>query len=167
MINDWKKIIWQQLGAAVESLENAIKACPEKVWGDKPGFHEFWYIAYHTLFFLDYYMSGTSEGFAPPEPFDLGELDPAGVLPDRVYSKEELLKYLEHGRQKSRDAIDALTEETAHKPCGFNKDLTVAELYLYNMRHVQHHAAQLNLLLRQRTDSAPKWVNKAKHMLND
>jgi len=28
------------------------------------------------------------------------------------------------------------------------------------MRHVQHHAAQLNMLLRQKTDSAPDWVSK-------
>ena len=161
-IVNWKKSIWQQLGAAVESLENAIKACPEKVWGDKPGFHEFWYITYHTLFFLDYYMSGTDQGFAPPEPFTLSELDPSGVLPKRVYTKDELMKYLEHGRQKSRKVIDSLTEETAHQPCGFKNDLTVAELYLYTMRHVQHHSAQLNLLLRQQTDSAPEWVSKVK-----
>ena len=161
-MDNWKTIIWQQLGAAVESLENAIKACPEKVWGDKAGSHEFWYITYHTLFFLDYYMSCTDEGFAPPEPFTLSELDPSGLLPERVYTKDELLKYLEHGRNKSRKVIDVLTEETAHKPCGFKKDLTVAELYLYTMRHVQHHAAQLNLLLRQQTDSAPEWVARAK-----
>jgi len=30
------------------------------------------------------------------------------------------------------------------------------------MRHVQHHAAQLNLILRQQIDSAPGWVAKAK-----
>ena len=161
MIDNWKTIIWQQLGAAIDMLENAINACPEKVWEGKAGFHEFWYMTYHTLFFLDYYMSGTSEGFAPPEPFTLSELDPSGVLPDRVYSKEEMLIYLEHGRQKSRKVIEALTEDNAHQPCGFKKDLTVAELYLYNMRHVQHHAAQLNLLLRQQTDSAPRWVSKA------
>jgi uncharacterized damage-inducible protein DinB len=35
------------------------------------------------------------------------------------------------------------------------------ELLLYNMRHVQHHAAQLNMLLRRRTNSAPpRWVSK-------
>jgi uncharacterized damage-inducible protein DinB len=34
------------------------------------------------------------------------------------------------------------------------------ELLLYNMRHVQHHAAQLNMLLRQTTNSAPRWVSK-------
>lgn len=161
-MDNWKTIIWQQLGASIDSLENAVKACPEKVWGDKTGFHEFWYMVYHTLFFLDYYMSESAEGFAPPEPFTLGELDPAGVLPDRVYTKDELLKYLEHGRLKSRLAIDVLTEDTAHQPCGFKKDLTVAELCLSTMRHVQHHSAQLNLLLRQQTDSAPRWVSKVK-----
>lgn len=161
-MDNLKKIIWQQLGASIDSLENAIKACPEKVWGNKTGFHEFWYMVYHTLFFLDYYMSGTSENFAPPEPFTLSELDPSGLLPERAYTKDELLKYLEHGRQKSRKVINALTEETAHQPCGFKKDLTVAELCLYTMRHVQHHSAQLNLLLRQQTDFAPKWVSKVK-----
>jgi len=30
------------------------------------------------------------------------------------------------------------------------------------MRHVQHHAAQLNLILRQTIDSAPTWVSKTK-----
>ncbi len=161
-MDDWNKIIWQQFGAAIDTLENAINHCPDKVWGDRSVFHELWYMVYHTLFFLDYYMSESAEGFAPPEPFTLGELDPSGVLPDRVYTKEELLKYLEFGRQKSRKVIEALTEKTAHQQCAFKKDITVAELYLYIMRHVQHHSAQLNLLLRQRIDSAPKWVSKVK-----
>ncbi len=30
------------------------------------------------------------------------------------------------------------------------------------MRHVQHHAAQLNLILRQKIDSAPGWVSRTK-----
>ena len=159
----WKDIIWHQFGASIDMLENAIKDCPDRVWGDKPGFHEFWYIAYHTLFFLDFYMSETDKNFAPPKPFTLGELDPAGVLPDRVYSKEELLKYLEYGRTKSRKVINAMTEQKAQRACGFErKDFSVAELYIYNMRHVQHHAAQLNLLLRQKIDAAPSWVSQTK-----
>jgi uncharacterized damage-inducible protein DinB len=35
------------------------------------------------------------------------------------------------------------------------------ELMLYSLRHVQHHTAQLNLILRQETGSAPRWVAKA------
>jgi len=41
------------------------------------------------------------------------------------------------------------------------------ELLLYNMRHVQHHAAQLNLMLRQAVDSAPGWVAKTKVGLSE
>jgi hypothetical protein len=165
---DWKTMIWRQFGASIDMLENAIKECRESVWGDCSGYHEFWYIAYHTLFFLDYYLSESGEGFARPAPFTLSELDPTGLLPERVYKKDELLNYLEHGRNKCRATINALTEKKAHQRCGFERpDITVIELVLYNMRHVQHHAAQLNLILRQKTDSAPRWVAKTKIDLNN
>ena len=163
----WKESLWQQFGAAIDMLENAINACPKEIWGKRLGIHEFWYMVYHTLFFLDYYLSESETGFAPPAPFTLGELDPAGVLPDRIYSQEELLTYLQHGRAKGRARVAALTEESAQRPCGFGgRKLTVIELHLYNMRHVQHHAAQLNLLLRQQINTAPRWVGQAKDTLD-
>ena len=168
MDTTWKTIIWQQFGAAIDMLENAIIACPDKVWGDRVGFSEFWYLTYHTLFFLDFYLSDSAEGFAPPSPFGLEELDPAGVLPPRVYTKDDLLTYLAYGRKKCRKAIVDLTEESAQTLCGsLRPGFTVMELQLYCMRHVQHHAAQLNLILRQTTDSAPRWVSKAKITLDD
>jgi len=160
---DFRKIAWHQFGAAIDMLENAIVACPEKVWSDRKLKPEYWYTAYHTLFFLDYYLSESPDGFTPPPPFTLSELDPAGILPDRVYSKDQLHAYLKHCREKCREKIAALTEELARQQCGFGRtDRSVAELLLYNMRHVQHHAAQLNLILRQTTDSAPDWVGQTK-----
>ncbi|MBI5266923.1 MAG: DinB family protein, partial [candidate division Zixibacteria bacterium] len=122
--------------------------------------------AFHTLFFLDFYLSDSAEGFAPPAPFGLEEMDPAGALPPRVYTKEELLTYLAHCREKCRRAVRSLTDEKAHAQCGsLRPGLTFFELHMYTMRHVQHHAAQLNLLLRQKTDSAPGWVSIAKRDL--
>ena len=56
MINAWKKIIWQQFGAAIDMLENAMLACPDQVWYDRSRQPEFWYMVYHTLFFLDFYL---------------------------------------------------------------------------------------------------------------
>jgi hypothetical protein len=168
MITQYKSIIWRQFGASIDMLENAILACPEEVWGNKVGWHEFWYLASHTLFFLDLYLSESEEGFRPPPPFGLEELDPAGVLPPRVYTKDELLTYLAHCRAKCRKTIGALTDERANQEAvSLRPGLTFAELQLYNMRHVQHHAAQLNLILRQKTDSAPRWVSKAKIPLAD
>ena len=159
----WKEIIWQQFGAAIDMLENALVACPDELWGDRSQRPEFWYVAYHTLFWLDLYLSDSVEEFAPPAPFTLDEMDSAGLLPERPFTKDELQTYLQHGRKKCRAAIETMTDEKARARCGFEwVDVSVAELLLYNMRHVQHHAAQLNLILRQKTDSAPGWVAKAK-----
>jgi hypothetical protein len=36
---------------------------------------------------------------------------------------------------------------------------------LENIRHVQHHTAQLNFLLRQEIDDAPKWVTRTQKKL--
>jgi hypothetical protein len=87
--------------------------CPDALWSDRDRRLEFWYLAYHTLFFLDLYLHDTVDGFAPPPPFNLDELDPSGVMPDRVYAKSELLSYLEHGRQLARTRIAALNAESA------------------------------------------------------
>jgi len=65
----WKNIVWRQFGAAIDTLENAILACPDDLWADRSKRHEFWYMAYHTLFWLDFYLSETAEDFAPPAPF--------------------------------------------------------------------------------------------------
>jgi hypothetical protein len=163
----WKTVIWQQFGASIDMLENAMRACPETVWGDRSERPEFWYVVFHTLFFLDLYLSESDVGFSPPAPFTLDELDERGLLPERVYTKEELQKYLDHGREKCRRTIAGMTREQADRRCGFNwLDITVAEVLLYNMRHVQHHAAQLNLILRQRIDSAPRWVRKTSTSLD-
>lgn len=158
----WKTAVRAQFGAAVDSLESAVLACPADLWGDRSRQPEFWYVVFHALFWFDFYLSGSPEGFAPPSPFGLEELDPAGVIPDRAYSKEELLSYLEHGRRKCRVRLENLKEENVHRLFEFGTlKLSVAELLLYNMRHVQHHAAQLNLILRRETKSAPRWIRRA------
>lgn len=161
-----KEILWRQFGAAIEMLENAMAACPHDLWSDRERRPEVWYTVYHTLFFLDLYLSGAAEGFHPPTPYNLDELDPRGILPERVYTKEELQAYLEHCRRKCLEVINALTEEKARERCVFSwGEMSFAELVLDNMRHVQHHAGQLNLILRQTIDSSPRWVAKAKHKL--
>lgn len=166
MLSDWKNTLWQQFGASIDMLENAIRACPPEVWGQRSLRSEYWYIASHTLFWLDYYLTPDSQQFAPPPPFGLEELDPAGVIPPRAYTPGELLVYLEYGSVKCRRVIGELTEESMFQPCGSRRPgFSNVELLLYNMRHVQHHAAQLNLILRQRIDSAPQWVGKTKKSL--
>ncbi len=165
-----RSIIWQQFGAAIDDLDNALRACPDELWRDRlydtgskrPEFSEFWYLVYHALFWLDLYLTGAEEGFVPPSPFTLIEQDEDGPLPERPYTKDELESYLADCRKKCQATIEALTDEAAQRRCRFGwGEVSFAELLLYTMRHIQGHASQLNLRLGQKTGAAPVWVLEA------
>jgi hypothetical protein len=166
----WRTIIWHQFGAAIDDLDNALRACPDELWRarlwDEPSqeqffLPEFWYVVYHALFWLDLYLTGAEEGFLPPAPFALIEQDENGPIPEQPYSKAELQTYLEACRRRCQKTIESLSDEEAQRLCTFGwGQVSFAELLLYNMRHVAGHAAQLNLLLGQRLGSAPGWVTQ-------
>jgi hypothetical protein len=169
----WKTTIWSQFGAAIDTLDDMLRACPDDVWRERlwdnrltrPEYAEFWYRVYHALFWLDLYLTGAEEGFVPPAPFELIEME-EDDLPSRVYTKDELQAYLEYGRKKCQATIEALTEEAAQRRCRFAwGDVSFVELLLYNMRHVQEIAAQLSLFLGQKgvsvSDSVPIARNSA------
>jgi hypothetical protein len=151
------KSLWKQFGASIDMLENAIKMCPDDFWDTEK---KFWYNAYHCLFWLDYFLTIEPSKFSPPKPFTLSEFDPSGLMPERTYTKNELLNYLQESRGKCQQLISGLTTDEIINRRWINKyrDYSVFEILLYNMRHVQHHAAQLNILLRQGINDAPEWV---------
>lgn len=167
----WRVVIWQQFGAAIDDLENAIRACPEGLWHGRlwedPAqeqffLPEYWYIVYHTLFWIDLYLTGTEDGFTPPAPFLLVEQHEQGPLPKTPYTQDQLLTYLNHCRQKCRTTIAETSDEAALRRCTFGwGEVSFIELLLYTMRHVQGHAAQLNMALGQATGAAPGWVTQA------
>ena len=158
---------WRQFGAAIDMLENAMEACPESLWADTKRNPQFWYLVFHTLWWLDYDLDESPDTFRPPAPYTLDELDPNDVRPALPYTRDQMRKYLSHGRAKCRTAFETLTEEQAMQRSAHGRyDRTVMEMMVYNLRHVQHHAAQLNLILRQVTDSAPRWVSHAGQPLN-
>jgi DinB family protein len=166
----WRAIIWQQFGAAIDDLGNTIDACPDDLWRarlwehstEQPEFSEFWYIAYHTLFWLDLYLTGAEEGFVPRAPFTLIEQDEDGPVPERPFTKQELHAYLLDCRRKCQETIEGMTVEAAERRCLFGwGEVSFAELLLYTMRHVQGHAAQLNLLLGQKSVTVRSWVLRA------
>lgn len=163
MENLIKEILWKQFGASIDMLENAILACPEEFWDTD---RKFWYNAYHCLFYLDYYLTLDPVKFSPPPPFTQSEFE--HTMPERVYTREELLVYLQFNREKCHTLIKDLTEETIGQRWvnqSKTMDYPVLEILLYNMRHVQHHAAQLNLILRKTIDDAPNWIYRATNMV--
>ncbi len=166
-----KTSIWQQFGAAIDFLAITVSACPDEDWraslwltpNTKPERAQFWYVVYHTLFWLDLYLTGAEEGFVPPAPFTLIEQDGDDPLPERVYTKAELQAYLDDCREKCRATIAALSDETAQRRCRFSwGECSFLELLLYNMRHVHGHASQLNMLLGQKYGPQSDYMTQAR-----
>ena len=159
-----RTMLWQQYGAAIDMFADAIDLCPDHLWTtvlwkdeEDERFGQFWFVAYHTLRWLDLYLTGTKEGFAPPAPFLQGR------LPEQPYTKDQIRVYLDHCRSKCQSVIEALTDEKAQQRCTFEwMEPSFLELQLYCMRHVQEHAGQLSLVLGQHDVSGMDWVAKAR-----
>ena len=153
-------MLWRQFAVASDQLGAALRDCPgdkweQPLWPDQPdqwvaaGFSKFWYQGYHALFWLDLYLTGAEEGFAPPPPFDLVEMHAHETLP-RVYTRAELLAYLADCRRKCQATITALSPEQSQQLCRFPwGEVAFAELQLYSLRHVQEHAGQLSMFIGQ------------------
>ena len=60
-----RESIWNQFGASLDMLENAIVMCPDEHWDTQI---KFWYTSYHCIFWTDYYL--TTE----PSQFELRHL---------------------------------------------------------------------------------------------
>src|SRR2546426_10961190 len=118
--------LWRQFGAAIDMLENALLACPSTQWNgllwsdlEAPAYPTFWSLTHHTLFWLDLYLTGSLEEFAPPTPFTLDEFGPARVLPEQPYTKEELHAYLVQLGQKGPSTLLSLSDEKPHRLVAF------------------------------------------------
>jgi hypothetical protein len=157
MDNTFKTELWKQYGAALDMLENALVKCPEILWDNE---NKFWYNAYHCLFFTDYDLTTDPENFHPPEPYTLSEMDPSGVMPDRTYTKDELITYTRHCREKCRKLI--MQDIANMRWNNGRRNYSMTEHLLHSMRHVQHHTGQLNMMLGKIDHDLPKWVSQTK-----
>lgn len=166
MIDTLKEELWHQFGASLDMLRNAIEKCPEEIWGELTfEGNQFWYIAYHTLFYIDCYSDEDPKNFHPPQPYNLSEYE-YDTLPERVFTKNELLDYENHCREKSRKLIASLTEEKAKKRwINEWKNYSYIEIIIYNMRHIQHHTGQLNMMIGKINKKLPIWVSQTKERL--
>jgi hypothetical protein len=130
MLDTLKTLTLNQYEAALCTLNACIDRCPEPSWHARVGNLLFSQVAFHTLIFTDY------EEFADRPPRNR-------------YERGWVKQYVEHCRRKAAEVVASETAETLAGPSGFEwRKFTRAELHVYNIRHIQHHAAQLGLRLR-------------------
>ncbi|HHP7240647.1 MAG TPA: DinB family protein [Cyclobacteriaceae bacterium] len=164
-IKSMKEIVWNQFGAGIDMLINVIASCPNNYFEQNP---RFYFIAFHSTIFLDYYLTIPPNKFLSKLSYTQKELNDIpkeaidDIIPDKIYSKKELVEYIKQSREKCRQLIFSLTDEKLKKRFKEgvepnDMDYPILEILLYNLRHTQHHAAQLNMMIRQDLDRHMEW----------
>ena len=170
MIECLKKCLVGQYGAALSVLKQCVEQCPEDGWERGVGNHAFWHVAYHALFYTDLYLSPNERSFAlrsfHREDYQFFGRKPwpphEPVVADVPYPKDVILEYLEACRRKASEIIASETPESLEGPSGFSwYEVPRAEMHVINIRHVQHHAAQMSLALRKSAGIGIDWVATA------
>jgi len=165
MVENFKKLIRNQYEAAFRTLKHGIDGCSDSAWNQPVCNHQFCQTMFHTLFFADVYL-GENPEIVEEQEFHKQHADAfAGYEewenrpPEKTYTREFIEAYLNHCREKAKSLIDQITEEQLGQPSGFSWIKgTAAEVHVYNIRHIQHHAAQLSLRLRLDSQVDVPWV---------
>jgi hypothetical protein len=112
---------------ALRLMEAAVAECPRELWetdlwadeaptgpGPHGGLHGSapWFLAYNALTCLDYDLSGDFEPWGPPQPFD----EHTWSFPNRMFTRAELLGYVDYCRGRVRQTLGSLTDDAAARP---------------------------------------------------
>lgn len=146
---------------ALRLPEAALTDCPDELWqsdlwpeeaptGPTPhgGLHGSapWFLAYHALLTLDYDLRSEFEPWEPPRPFD----ENTYAFPNRMFTKAELLGYIDYNRARVRRILDDLTEVAAARPlpeAHRDHGLLYGVIVGGTPLHVLEHASQIRQFL--------------------
>ena len=153
--------IHEQYGAAIEMLESVILKCPEGVWDDSQQGPPFWQVAYHTMYYLDWYLSSTKEereSFKPEFDSEFRTLD---SKPEASLNREQVLMYLMKIKLKVKRRMEAVSTEELIRPSIFEwHGSSVLSSLFYNIRHVMLHVGALNFRLLRKGIKLDNWVSQ-------
>jgi hypothetical protein len=98
-----QQILWNQFGASIDMLINVVENCPDDFF---TAHRRFYYIAFHSAIFLDYYSTIPPSDFSPLLSFTQKKQDRpqdsiGDFISDRDYSKQEIVKYLRQSRESA------------------------------------------------------------------
>ena len=158
-------ILLNQFEAAMCTLNQCIANCPDGEWSVPHPDGPFSQVLFHSLIFTDIYLGREEEAVKTQEFHeknkamfkDYEELEDR--KPVQVYSREEIKRYFDFCLKKGRIEIAKESSESLGGESGFDyRKFSRLELYIYLIRHIQHHAAQLGLRIQLSTGRELRWV---------
>jgi hypothetical protein len=162
-----KSALLRQYLAALATLQQCIDMADDETWAAPHPDTAVNQVVFHTLFFADLYLNHGESGFRD-QPLhrqnaaffqDYEELEDRA--PKNFYDREACIRYLEYCRSKASSTLNGETADVLMGDCGFPfRQMTRVELHVYNIRHIQHHAAQLGLRNQLRGGEPLRWISK-------
>ena len=159
-----KDALNEQYGAAIGMMKQNLKICPKEVWDDRTRGPPFWHVAYHAMWFLDWYLSDSKkarESFKSKFGDSSSHFEQLAVnnIRDVVLTPKQLIEFLSEIKEKAKNRINNLTSDELTKPSIFDwHGNSVLSSLLYNLRHIMLHIGTLNLRLRRKGVKLDNWV---------
>lgn len=158
-------ILTSQYKASLGMLRQALGRIPDEQWNTEEYNNPNWQIAYHVLWATKYYLGPNSETYVPFENAIEGaeslggaqewENPDAGIDIEGFHTKEELVSYIENLESKLQSNIEKLS---FNESSGFEwYPYSRLELHINNIRHIQHHTAQIIERLKSKKITGFNW----------
>lgn len=163
-----RPVLKKQYHSALAMLRDAVEQCPDDLWFDNRHASACWQVAYHVLFFTHLYLHRDDASFVPWAEHQHDVKYPSAMKGDYAddsqprelptpYTRAQVLDYWAVCDAMVDEAIDGCDLDA--EACGFFwYSMGKLELQLVNIRHLQHHTAQLADRLRQQAGRGVKWV---------
>lgn len=167
-LQEIRKTLKSQYHASLAMLREAIERCPDDIWFNDQHKNSFWQVAYHVIFFTHVYLQSNEAAFQRWEGHQRNvqnedafaiEQDPKSNLPllPKPYTKSEVLEYWNFCDQMVDRDVDALDLQSPDSGFHWYK-VSKLEHQFINIRHIEHHTAQLADRLRATNGIAIRWV---------
>lgn len=170
VLDTLKQLLTNQYEASLSTLNLCVARCPDRNWNGFIAKWKFCQVAFHVVMFADLYLQPSDEidafkaqAFHVEHKADFCDYEELQDRPQvSLYEKPFVVSYLQHVRRKAQETIARESADVLAGPSGFHwRKCSRAELHVYNIRHVQHHAAQLSLRLRLDAGVDIPWVSHA------
>lgn len=144
-------ILASQYKASLGMLRHALEKVPAAQWNSEEYNNPNWQLAYHILWGAKFYLGANPESYTPWQNAVEGaeslggsqhwENPDEGVVVEGFHTKEELFAYLDDIENGLQQAIEALpfNENSGFEWYPYSR----LELHINNIRHIQHHTAQI------------------------
>src|SRR5829696_7018152 len=135
MVDYLRSILVAQFEAALHMLHDCVERCPAAHWEQRVANYPFWYVTYHVLSFVDYYLAASEAAFVPRPfhpPQEAGAEFNDEPAPEPAMGRAEILAYVQTCRQRAIDALAAETEASFRAPAQFRRRTAMSrgELHL-------------------------------------